>query len=274
MAPYEGSSKIVLGIDIGTTSSTSLVSLAKSTLTIPSFAAGVALAHLAPGATPSIRSVQKWSGAPNESKIPSLVYVLSNGTPIAFGAECTSAEIKARAKSSGSLVQYFKTHLHPTSMQFDATATIASSMARLAADDHPIVPDCTPTPLPHGITIETIYSSFLKYLVAHTKAWFCENTFDGRRIWDKVEIHYAMAIPDGWDDTQQVMLRRCFVAAGLLVDETEERLEFIREAEASVHFALQAEDVRQWLIVSRHPTLLVLDDADVASPARRVLYCR
>jgi hypothetical protein len=81
MTPYEGSSKILLGINIGTTSSTSLVSLAKSTLTIPSFAAGVALAHLAPGATPSIRSVQKWSGAPNESKIPSLVYVLSNGTP-------------------------------------------------------------------------------------------------------------------------------------------------------------------------------------------------
>lgn len=57
-----------------------------------------------------------------------------------------------------------------------------------------------------------------------------------------------LAIPNGWDVVQQGFLRDAVVLAGILPEGYEpRRLQFVSEAEASVHFALQHSDGERWL---------------------------
>lgn len=137
-------------------------------------------------------------------------------------------------------------------MQFETSATLAASLDTLSLDEpRQVVPDFEVPPLPPGVTIEGIYASFLGYLYKHTRAWFVEHTVGGEGIWAKLESGATIvcAVPDGWDELQQAILRRAFVRAGILGEGEGERLLFLREAEASVHFALKAGGVREWLKV-------------------------
>jgi hypothetical protein len=57
-----------------------------------------------------------------------------------------------------------------------------------------------------------------------------------------------LAIPNGWDTTQQGFLRGVAVQAGLVSeDDADLRMEFVTESEASVHFALAHTNLRTWL---------------------------
>lgn len=155
------------------------------------------------------------------------------------------------------LAEWFKLHLHPRLIQIETTATLASTLTldRLSLDSTPkqIVPDFDVPPLPPNVTIDLVYSSFFKYVLENTRKWFVENTVGGEGIWRRLasSAEFVCGIPDGWDDVQQVILRKAFVPAGILEDlECDwERLEFIGVAEASVHFALKSNEVREWLEV-------------------------
>lgn len=55
---------------------------------------------------------------------------------------------------------------------------------------------------------------------------------------------YVMAIPNGWFVSQHSFLRRVAVSAGLVKEsDVQKRVLFVSEAEASVHFMLQQNDV-------------------------------
>ncbi|ORY73067.1 hypothetical protein BCR35DRAFT_354200 [Leucosporidium creatinivorum] len=237
--PYTGAERLVIGIDVGTTSS------------------AVSLSHLQPGVIPIIRTVTSWPDSPTESKLPSLVLFNSSGSPVAFGAEClTPAVRRIIDEAELHLAKWFKLQLHPRQMQFDATATLSTSLGGLNLDSSetqttlaPIVPDFEVPPLPLHVTIKRVYSSFLAYLLEHTRSWFAEHTLEGGETWNRLigSAQVVMAIPDGWDEVQQAVMKEALVETGLLGDEVEERLDFLREAEASVHFALKGEEVCEWL---------------------------
>ncbi|ORY54166.1 hypothetical protein BCR35DRAFT_335850 [Leucosporidium creatinivorum] len=208
--PYRGAERLVIGIDVGTTSS------------------AVSLSHLQPEAIPTIRTVTSWPDSPTESKLPSLVLFQL----VWLACSLWSA------------------------MQFDATATLSSSLGGLNLDSSeqqttppPIVPDFEVPTLPPHVTIKRVYSSFLAYLLEHTRSWFAEHTLEGGETWDRLigSAQVVMAIPDGWDEVQQAVMKEALVETELLGDEVEERIDFLREAEASVHFALKGEEVREWL---------------------------
>ncbi|ORY73053.1 hypothetical protein BCR35DRAFT_315017 [Leucosporidium creatinivorum] len=237
--PYKGTERQVIGIDVGTTSS------------------AVSLSHLQLGAIPTIRIVTSWPDSPTESKLPSLVLFDSSGSPVAFGAQCLTPVMKERMTSDHlHLAKWFKLQLHPPQMQFDATATLSSSLGGLNLGSSEqqdvlstIVPDFEVPPLPPQITIKGVYSSFLAYLLEHTRSWFAEHTLEGGETWDRLigNAQVVMAIPDGWDEEQQVVMKEALAETGLLGVEVEDRIDCLRKAEASVHFALKGEEVREWL---------------------------
>ncbi|CAE6478927.1 unnamed protein product [Rhizoctonia solani] len=88
--PWEGDTKIVIGIDIGTTQS------------------GVAFAFL-----------QNGQEAHNQqSKIPTLVWYDTDKKAVSFGAEAQLYTTEEQAEDNGwFLAKYFKLHLHPSDMQ-------------------------------------------------------------------------------------------------------------------------------------------------------------
>lgn len=200
---------------------------------------------------PAIRTVSSWPDAPTESKLPSLVLLGPSNKPIAFGAECLTPAMKLLAAQPGyNLVKWFKLHLHPRSMQFESSATLVSSLEHLSlgsAPPPPIVPDFEVPSLPPGVTIGQVYSSFLRYLVGAARSWFVDHTPQGgEQIWDCLigSADIIFATPDGWADEEQMLIRRVMREAGVMAE-----IEFLREAEACVHFSLQ--ESQEWLKVSR-----------------------
>ncbi|KDN48293.1 hypothetical protein RSAG8_02885, partial [Rhizoctonia solani AG-8 WAC10335] len=205
--PWEGDTKIVIGIDIGTTQS------------------GVAFAFLQKGASQAIQRVTRWPGQEahnQQGKIPTLVWYNTNKKAVSFGAEAQLCTTEGQAEDNGwVLAKYFKLHLHPSDMQ---------AKHELKLD-----------PLPPGVTLRQIYSDFLGYLLSHTRSYFEDRVLDGKSIWERYSpaMEVVIAHPNGWGLREQAFLRLAAVAAGFSTsDAALSKVRFVSEAEASVHFCI------------------------------------
>ncbi|GAA6060172.1 hypothetical protein JCM10212_005173 [Sporobolomyces blumeae] len=232
---YEGANEVlVLGIDVGTTSS------------------AVSIAHLTPHLVPTVRTVTSWPSHPLDSKVPSLVAfptstLPSTASPIC-GAECLTPGARLKiAANQYRLCEFFKLHLHPQSLKWDLNAVVAADLSTPTLDSsapRPIVPDFSLPPLPDDIDIAKVYATFVRYLVDLARTWFEANTLGGSGVWTRLSpsMEIVMGIPDGWDEHQCEVLKKAVVSGEVLAsqEEANERVEFLRESEASVHFALKS----------------------------------
>ena len=107
--------------------------------------------------------------------------------------------------------------------------------------------------LPPGVSLRQIYSDFLGYLLKHTRAFFEDRILDGKQIWERYSptMEVVIAHPNGWGTHEQSILRRAAVIGGL-VDrrDADERIRFVTEAEASVHFVMLHCDLASNMVVS------------------------
>ncbi|KAG8731399.1 hypothetical protein FRC11_004265, partial [Ceratobasidium sp. 423] len=205
--PWEGDTKIVMGVDIGPTQS------------------GVAFTFLQKGASQVIHRVTRWPGQDSQlstGRIPTLVWYDTNARAVAFGAEALTYAIEEEAEDNGwFLAKYFKLHLHPHEMQTKHRLNLH--------------------PLPPGVTLRQIYSDFLGYLLNHTRVFFEERVVDGRQIWGRYSptMEVVIAHPNGWGIREQAFLRSAAVAAGFsTTGQASSRIRFVTEAEASVQFCI------------------------------------
>ncbi|KAG8732572.1 hypothetical protein FRC11_012525 [Ceratobasidium sp. 423] len=205
--PWEGESKIIMGIDIGTTQS------------------GVAFTFLQAGAEQLIHRVTKWPGQEVhnlQSKIPTLVWYDTTDKARAFGAEALLPQIEEEAEDNGwFLAKHFKLHLHPDDMK---------TKHDLKLDD-----------LPPGVALRQIYTDFLRYLLKHTKEYFEDRILDGKLIWERYHstMEVVLAHPNGWGIREQAFLRQVATEAGFSTSEhAQKNIRFLTEAEASVHFCI------------------------------------
>lgn len=209
-------------------------------LLIPAFPflATVSISHKCGSSKPSIRTVNSWPSSPNDMKVPSLLAYNSSGHVFASGAEALLADM-----NKYTLVEHFKLHLHPADIKVDSSAAPV-----LAADLAPtdFIREFERTNLPQGVKIVDVYSTFIKYLYENAQAWFIDNTLLGEKIWERSQINLVFAMPDGHGEFEFAIIRRAFVDAGICSSMHDQRLEFIREAEAVVHFALES---AEWLKV-------------------------
>jgi hypothetical protein len=92
-----------------------------------------------------------------------------------------------------------------------------------------------------GITIEQVYADMMRYLMDHTQRFFERTTPKGAEIWARVRdtVTVVLATPNAWDIRQQATLRKAAIMASLVTEENAgEMLQFVTEAEASVHYVL------------------------------------
>ncbi|KAH7336869.1 hypothetical protein B0J17DRAFT_718783 [Rhizoctonia solani] len=205
--PWEGDTKIVVGIDIGTTQS------------------GVAFAFLQNGASQDIHRVTRWPGQEahnQQAKIPTIVWYDTNKKAVSFGAEAQLHTTEEQAEDNRwVLAKYFKLHLHPSDMK----------------TKHELKLD----PLPPGVSLRQIYSDFLGYLLKHTRTFFEDRILDGKNIWQRYSptMEVVIAHPNGWGIHEQAFLRLAAVSAGFSTsDQAASKVRFVTEAEASVHFCI------------------------------------
>ncbi|KAG8737707.1 hypothetical protein FRC10_007906 [Ceratobasidium sp. 414] len=210
--PWEGESKIVLGIDIGSTQS------------------GVAFAFLQKGMEQAIHRVTQWPGQEarnQQSKIPTLVWYTRDGKAVSFGAEALSYKAKEDAEDNNwQLAKHFKLHLHPSDLKTKHNIELDPELSQLA--------------LPNGVALRQIYSDFLGYLLKHTQSFFQDRIVDGSLIWEnyRSQMEVVIAHPNGWGIREQTFLRAVAIEAGFTSASSPYKIRFVTEAEASVHFCI------------------------------------
>jgi hypothetical protein len=107
--------------------------------------------------------------------------------------------------------------------------------------------------LPTGVSLSQVYSDFLAYLLQHTQAYFEDHIIDGKRIWQQYQptMDVVIAHPNGWGIREQAFLRSVAVKAGFTsASDAENKVHFVSEAEASVHFCTFYSDIGSQLKVS------------------------
>lgn len=95
--------------------------------------------------------------------------------------------------------------------------------------------------LPPGLTIETIYSDFLQYLLKNTEAFFVTRTPNGATVWQQLieNAEFVIAHPNAWGIREQHILRRAAIKANYVSNEqADSQVRFVSEGEASVHFCI------------------------------------
>ncbi|CAG7852189.1 SubName: Full=Uncharacterized protein {ECO:0000313/EMBL:KIM25808.1} [Serendipita indica DSM 11827] len=210
-----------------------------------------------------VRLVTKYPGqeeAAGDSKVPTLV-AYKRGKPIGYGVDA----IEQAATQDGELAKWFKLHLHPDSMK------VVDEPPEYGTDKAPVfeVP-----PLPNGVTLKTVYKHFLKWVYLHAVDFFKNNTVDGERIWQRLgdKAFIVLATPNGWDVTQQGFLRQAMIDAGIISKgQDEDRLFFVTEGEASVHYALHYSQSRSWMNVG---SLFAVTDAGGSTVDSTLYRCK
>ncbi|KDQ12452.1 hypothetical protein BOTBODRAFT_146678 [Botryobasidium botryosum FD-172 SS1] len=206
--PWKQEAKIVIAFDIGTT---------QTAVSFAHLYPGESIARICtrcpiPGGSQVLHRVIQWPGQEiqgGEAKIPSLVWYDKSGQACAFDAEANMHGVLDKAEDNGwKLAKYFKLHLHPAFQR---------NTQQLALE-----------PLP-----------------------FDERILDGGKTWDILEgtIELIIAHPNGWDIREQGILRNAAVWANIMPSSQTalERVHFVSEAEASVHFVLLNADIEDRL---------------------------
>jgi hypothetical protein len=91
------------------------------------------------------------------------------------------------------------------------------------------------------VTVETIYSDFLRYLLKNTRAFFETRTPNGATVWQQLidDAEFVIAHPNAWGLREQHVLRRAAVRADYVsFAQADSRIRFVSEGEASVHFCI------------------------------------
>ena len=104
--------------------------------------------------------------------------------------------------------------------------------------------------LPEGVSLDQVYTDFLRYIYAAARTYFVKRTPNGSNIWTRLQenIIIILCTPNGWDIAQHTFMRDVAISAGLVTErDADERLEFITEGEASIHFALEHTAGPAWL---------------------------
>ncbi|KAJ6580173.1 hypothetical protein DFH09DRAFT_325777 [Mycena vulgaris] len=202
--PYSGARRLVIGFDVGTTFS------------------GISYSILEPGKVPIIKAITRFPGQEHvggDSKVPTSIFYDRGGIPRAEGAATMLGESLEQAQDEDwEHAQWFKLHLRPPM-------------------DGPKIP-----PLPYRKRITEVLADFLLYLFESAKTFIQETHPNGPDLWLSLEnnIQFVMAHPNGWEGKQQSQMRIAAGMAGLISESDEQdRLRFVTEGEASLHFCIQ-----------------------------------
>ncbi|QRV90330.1 heat shock protein 70 kDa 12A [Ceratobasidium sp. AG-Ba] len=207
-AKWSKPSQFVVGIDIGTIHSS------------------VTYAHLQENTRPFNDRVTHWPspvgvGGANDAKTASMLYYDSGNRVQVAGADVGTAATRLVASQRGwSLVRYFKLQMHPPNMLQGRNFNNLEE-------------------LPQGLKIENVYADMIGYMLNHTRDFFNGRTSAVR--WEQLAPNMTLVIahPNGWGLKEQDRLRHAVALSGIMSEaEAQNRVCFVSEAEASVHYVL------------------------------------
>ena len=98
-------------------------------------------------------------------------------------------------------------------------------------------------PLPPNKTIVGVFADFLRYLLECASNYIQDTHPGGTDLWKehRDEIHFVLSHPNGWEGKERSQMRQAAVEAGLVpgTPAGHDRVSFVTEGEASLHFAVE-----------------------------------
>ncbi|KAG8894097.1 hypothetical protein FRB99_001522 [Tulasnella sp. 403] len=216
--PYTGAKpSIVIAIDVGTTFS------------------GVSYTFLRPYQVSTVYNVMRLPGSfkgqedlPTNTKVPTILYYDRGGQLLACGAEATAGQLGNPEEYIK--VEWFKLLMRPK--RFETS--------------EPGMPE---TQLPPSHTVTDVLADFLRYMNRCAQDYIVETHPEGAGLLSSLggEATYILTQvlflhPNGWAGAQQSLMREAAISAGLVPDTSEgrERIQFLTEGEASLHWCMDA----------------------------------
>jgi hypothetical protein len=137
-------------------------------------------------------------------------------------------------------------------------------------------------PLPSSTSLSQIYRDFIRYLYDRTHNFFTSTTPNGHAIWTRLHqqsqqsqpnsLVLIFSTPNGWDLSQQTFLRDATIAAQIFTpSQAKERVEFVTEGEASVHYVLAHSTHKAWL---KKDTMFAVVDAGGSTVDSNLYTCK
>ncbi|KAI0031107.1 hypothetical protein K488DRAFT_52773 [Vararia minispora EC-137] len=230
---YSGSKRhLILAFDLGTTFS------------------GISYVMQDPGREMRIEAVKRFPGQDKgAATIPSVVYYGEGGVVLAVGAEEPGEDAYSGNHDYPMMLHWFKMLLRPESIT-------------VAHDD-------VPQPkLPPGKDVVDVYADYYKYMFECAKRFIGQKDQASKMFLDSLDedaITFVLAHPNGWGGAQQTAMRQALVKAELIPDSDDayERVAFVSEGEASLHFCLGSGNVSDEIevsaLLSDGSTLMIID---------------
>lgn len=105
--------------------------------------------------------------------------------------------------------------------------------------------------LPLGVSLATIYTDFLGYLLQHTQVYFENHVIEGSKAWKACSPNMLIVLthPNGWSIREQSFLTKALRNVGHEYQTCE--IKFVTESEASVHFCMFHGDMDSAIQVAR-----------------------
>ena len=99
-----------------------------------------------------------------------------------------------------------------------------------------------PSLLP-GMNVVKVMADFMRYLFHCAREYITQADPNGERLWTSFgnNIDFVLSHPNGWEGAQQGKMREAAVIAGLIPadEDSQSRIQFVTEGEASLHYCLQ-----------------------------------
>jgi hypothetical protein len=126
---------------------------------------------------------------------------------------------------------------HPRTTRFKLHLNPESSRKIFLDSEEPL------PPLPRTKSATEVLSDFLHYLFHCTKSFIIESHLPGgAEFWKSFgdRIDFVLSHPNGWEGVDQSNYRRAALMAGLVISEDDgmERIRFVTEGEASLHYCI------------------------------------
>jgi len=120
-------------------------------------------------------------------------------------------------------------------------------------------------PLPPNKTVIEVFADFLKYLLKCAESYIKDTHPNGVNLWaaHSDDIHFVLSHPNGWEGKEQSQMRQAAIKAGLVPNTSggHERISFVTEGEASLHFTIENGVLAQTERV-HHPLRMTIECTD------------
>ena len=102
-------------------------------------------------------------------------------------------------------------------------------------------------PIPSGKTLVEVFSDFVSYLQSCAEIYLLDTYATLVDDWDSLRSNaiFILCHPNGWEGSQQAMMRKAAIMAKLVPDTPEgrSRVKFVTEGEASLHRCLHGRKI-------------------------------